>query len=100
MSPKLLCPPACMQLLLPNQETTGRMFISLFVFAFPHINNQVKWENGFWTSLAYMINVQHLDSTVHNQSTCSHASALRKFLLSPRKIMVQVNVEVVLDSCY
>jgi hypothetical protein len=66
------------------------MFISLFAFAFPRANNQVKWENGFWTWLAYMINVQHLDSTVHNQSTCSHASTLRKFLLSRRKISVSM----------
>jgi hypothetical protein len=74
-----------MQLLLPNQETTGRMFISLFAFAFPHVNNQVKWKKGFWTWLAYMINMQHLDSTVHNQSTCSHALAFRKFLEFKKK---------------
>jgi hypothetical protein len=35
-----------MQLLLPNQETTGRMFISLFAFAFPHVNNQTASRLG------------------------------------------------------
>jgi hypothetical protein len=36
MSPELLCPPACMQLLLPNQEITGRMHVYFLIcFCFP-----------------------------------------------------------------